>query len=121
MKRYALILSTILLAGALSSPAYAETMDVEIDYLLNTVGQSDCTFTRNGKSYPAADAQKHLQTKRKRGKRYFSSADEFIEKLASKSSMSGKPYSIQCGEAAEQPSGEWFAALLAKYRQQTGS
>jgi hypothetical protein len=119
MKNHTLALSAILLFGALVLPAHAETMDKEIDYLLNTVGQSDCTFTRNGKSYPAADAQKHLQTKRKRGKRYFSSADEFIEKLASKSSMSGKPYFIQCGEEVQQPSGEWFATLLAKYRQHT--
>lgn len=118
MNRSALTLSLFLLCGVLSLPAYAETMDEEIDYLLSAVGQGDCTFTRNGKSYPAADAQKHLQTKRKRGKRYFSSADEFIEKLASESSMSGKPYLIQCGEEAQQPSGEWFAALLAKYRQQ---
>lgn len=119
MKNYALTLLATLFLGLVTLPAHAETMDEEIDFLLNTVGQSDCTFTRNGKSYPAADAQKHLQTKRKRGKRYYSTADEYIEKLASKSSMSGKPYSIQCGEEAEQPSGEWFAALLAKYRQQT--
>ena len=119
MNKPVFTLSAILFLGGFSLPANAETMDAEIDHLLSTVGQSDCTFTRNGKSYPAKDAQKHLQTKRKRGKRYFSSADEFIENLASKSSMSGKPYLIQCGEGAEQPSGEWFAALLAEYRDQT--
>ena len=115
----AVIAAFVLLAG--SGAAHAGAMDEEIDYLLNTVGASGCTFIRNGKRYAAPDAQEHLQTKRKRGKRYFSSADEFIEKIASKSSMSGKPYLIQCTDGREQPSGEWFAALLAKYRNQTTS
>ena len=109
-----MLLSSVLIMFA--PFASAETMDEEIDYILNTVGQSNCTFIRNGKSYPAVDAQKHLEKKRRRGRRYFSSADEFIEKLASKSSMSGDSYLIQCGDEAQQPSGQWFATLLAKRR-----
>ena len=114
----AAVAATVFLA--ISSAANAGMMDEEIDYLLDTVGASGCTFIRNGKRYEAPAAQKHLQTKRKRGKRYYNNADEFIEKLASKSSMSGKSYFIQCGDEAEQPSGDWFANLLAKYRKQTG-
>lgn len=115
-----LTILAISLAAIASSPmVFAGTMDEEIDYLLATVGDSSCTFIRNGKRYSSKDAQEHLQTKRKRGKRYFDSADEFIERLASKSSMSGKMYLIQCGENEEQPSGEWFAARLAAYRERT--
>lgn len=106
----------LLSVAAVSS---AGTMDEEIDYLLNTVGASDCIFIRNGKRYPATAAQEHLQMKRKRGKRYYNNADEFIENLASKSSMSGKLYMIQCGDGDEKPSGDWFAAQLAKFREQT--
>ncbi len=111
---FSLSVSVALLVISLS--AIAETMEEEIDYLLTTVGESNCTFIRNGRSYAAQDARKHLDTKRKRGKRYFSSADEYIERLASRSSMSGDPYFIQCADDVRQPSGEWFAALLAKYR-----
>lgn len=107
----------VVLGLLLTAPVLAAAMDEEIDYLLATVRESDCTFIRNGKRYAAVDAADHLQTKRKRGKRYFESADEFIEKLASKSSMSGKPYMIQCGDADEVPSREWFSKLLAAYRQ----
>lgn len=92
------------------------SMDDEIDFLLDSVESSNCTFIRNGKRYDAAAARKHLQMKRERGKKYFNDADEFIENLASRSSWSGKPYSIKCGDGPEQPSAEWFAALLDEYR-----
>ena len=111
----AALAATVLLA--MSGIANADTMDEEIDHLLNTVGSSGCVFIRNGKRYEAPAAQKHLQTKRKRGKRYYKNADEFIANLASESSMSGDPYFIQCGDEAQQLSGDWFAAVLAKYRE----
>jgi hypothetical protein len=47
---------------------------------------------------------------------YFSSADEFIENLASSSSWSGKPYYIRCGDEEQQPASEWFTEVLAEYR-----
>jgi hypothetical protein len=110
----AALAATVLLA--MSGIANADTMDEEIDHLLDTVGNSGCVFIRNGKRYEAPAAQKHLQTKRKLGKRYYKNADEFIANLASESSMSGDPYFIQCGDDAQQLSGDWFAAVLAKYR-----
>ena len=96
--------------------AFSASMDEEIDFLLNTVGNSDCVFTRNGKDHAAGDARDHLQMKRKRGKRYFDSSEEFIERLASKSSWSGKPYFIQCGDEPRVTAKEWFTALLEQHR-----
>ena len=40
-------------------------------------------------------ARDHLQMKRERGKRYYDSTEEYIDRIASKSSWSGKPYKIQ--------------------------
>ena len=68
---------------------------------------SDCVFIRNGKEHGPAAAKDHLNLKRRRGKRYFSSADEFIENLASSSSWSGKPYHIRCGKEEQQLAKEW--------------
>lgn len=104
---------TLVLAA---SPLSAEPMDAEIDYLLAAVEESGCTFIRNGKEYDAEDARDHLQTKRRRGKRYFGTTEEFIERLASKSSMSGRPYLIRCSEADAVPAGDWFTALLKAHR-----
>ena len=97
--------------------AYAEdTMNLEIDYLLDTVAASGCVFIRNGSEHEAESARDHLNLKRRRGKRYFSSADEFIDRLASSSSWSGKPYHIRCGEEEQQFAKDWFTAVLEDYR-----
>lgn len=110
-----LVMLAILAAWSVAS---ADTMDDEIDYLLSTVADSDCTFTRNGKDYEGDKARDHLQMKRERGKRYYSNTEEFIENLASKSSWSGKPYKIKCGAAPQTDAGDWFTALLTKHREQ---
>lgn len=104
------------------SPALADddTMNTEIDYLLESVASSDCTFIRNGDEHQAADARDHLQMKRRRGKRYFDTTEEFIERLASKSSWSGKVYRIRCG-SEEVDAADWFNARLAEQRTQPGS
>lgn len=99
-----------LLAGA------DEVMDSEIDYLLAEVAASDCIFIRNGKEYDAEDARDHLAMKRRHGKRYYDSTDEFIERIASKSSWSGKLYQIRCNDDAAEPSGAWFKRALEQFR-----
>ena len=95
-----------------------DTMNLEIDYLLDTVAASDCVFIRNGSEHDGESARDHLNLKRRRGKRYFSSADEFIDRLASSSSWSDKPYHIRCGEEEQQLAKEWFTAVLEDYRSQ---
>jgi hypothetical protein len=110
-------LSTLILAFAITSPAIADDTSAEIEYLLTTMGRSECTFIRNGKEYDADDAEAHLRMKYRRGKRYAGTADDFIDNLASRSSMSRKPYLIACNGDAPGESGEWLRELLAEYRQ----
>jgi len=105
--------SALLLA---SSGAYAEDVPTEIDYLLTTVGSSNCEFIRNGKRHSAENAEDHLRMKYRRGKRYAPTAEAFIERLASKSSMSRKLYEIHCPGEDVVPSGEWLSHRLAEYR-----
>ena len=108
---------TLMLCLALAPGAHAnERMDNEIDHLLEAVASSECVFIRNGKEHGPHAAKDHLSLKRRRGKRYFSSADEFIENLASSSSWSGKPYYIRCGDQEQQRASTWFAEVLADYR-----
>lgn len=93
--------------------------DPEIEYLLNQVGDSGCVFIRNGGEHSAADAEDHLRMKYRRGRKYFDNADEFIKRIASKSSWSGKPYRLRCGDAQPEPTGAWLAAMLKSYRNET--
>jgi hypothetical protein len=46
-----------------------------------------------------------------------SSAESFIERAASKSSLSGTAYQVQCDHGKPVESGTWFSAELARFRQ----
>ncbi|MFV8819928.1 DUF5329 family protein [Haliea sp. E17] len=107
---------------ALSLAALAQgagTSAREIDYLIAFVGGSGCTFHRNGSDYPASEAADHLQLKYRRGARYADTAEHFIDRLASESSWSGKPYTVTCAGKTES-SRAWLHRALDSYRQ-TGS
>jgi hypothetical protein len=110
------VLVAALLVFLLPLAAQADEVPVEIDYLLAAIGSSDCTFIRNGSRYDAEDAEAHLRMKYKRGKRYASTTENFIERLASKSSMSRKPYFIECGNAEKVESGIWLELRLEEFR-----
>lgn len=110
MKRIALCLLLFWLA-----PAFASD-DPEIEFLLTAVEQSDCTFIRNDKPHPAAEAADHLRMKYRRGKWAVDDAEEFIDRIASKSTISGDPYRVQCGDNAPELTGRWLTARLAEYR-----
>jgi hypothetical protein len=99
--------------------AVAADSDPEIEYLLTAIGSSDCLFVRNGTEHPPAEAESHLRMKYRKGARYISTADDFIARLASKSSWSGKPYQILCPDDEPQPSGQWLNNQLSRYRTET--
>lgn len=104
-----------LLAPAIVAAEATETT-AEIEYLLSTLGNSECTFVRNGKRHDAEKAEEHLRMKHRRGKRYVTTAETFIERLASRSSMSKKPYYVECPDDEPVPSGDWLMQRLSEYR-----
>ena len=111
----------MVLAALSSATAFAGDAEVEIEYLITSVGESSCTFVRNGSRHDAEDAASHMRLKYRRGKRYAPTAELFIERLASKSSFSGKPYAIECPGSDAVPSGEWLTARLHEYRAQASN
>ena len=111
------ILTLLLLLSLVPVGAKADETAAEIEFLLSTMSSSDqCTFVRNGKTYAAKDAESHLRMKYKRGKRYAPTTEMFIERLASKSSISKKPYFIECDGKEPVQSGQWLTQLLNDYR-----
>ncbi|MFK2916749.1 DUF5329 domain-containing protein [Dyella koreensis] len=93
----------------------------EVRALLAFVGASHCTFIRNGSSYSATEAQAHMQQKLDYllRKDRVNSAEEFIERAGSESSMSGKPYKVSC-DGKEQLSGDWLREELERLREVGG-
>lgn len=114
------LLLVILLFAPLAFPRPVDAQhsagaDMEIQYLLAFVAGSDCTFIRNGTAHKAAEAADHLRLKYGRGKRYVDTPEQFIDRLASASSWSGEPYSVECDGQAEL-AGEWLHQALVDYR-----
>lgn len=100
----------------LASPVFAMDQDTEVDYLLDSISSSECIFIRNGKRHDAQKAAAHLRMKYKRGRRYATSTEKFIERLATKSSITRKPYMIECPGSEPQPSGAWLTQKLESLR-----
>ena len=106
------------LAPAVVSAAPTAKAQHEIDALIAGLGSSGCEFERNGSWHDAKAARAHLQKKydylRKRD--MADTAELFIERAASKSSMSGKAYRVRCPGKAAEPSERWFRQRLQTWR-----
>lgn len=119
----ALKVSLAFLACALAPAAVAGEQETaaskEISHLLSRLGASGCQFNRNGTWYPPARAVEHLNTKYEylARRNLVPTAEAFIERAASESSMSGKPYLVQCGGSPETPSADWLREALRRYRE----
>jgi hypothetical protein len=113
MRLLAIVFAVLLLSTGI---ARAEDAPAEIEFLVSTVGTSDCTFIRNGKRHSAEDAEGHLRMKYRRGKKYAATAEDFIKYLASASSWTKKPYYIECEGNQAVLTGEWLTAHLDEYR-----
>lgn len=87
----------------------------EIQYLLTTLSTSECIFSRNGKQYQGPEASSHLQRKYSHVKKRIHTTEDFIDKVATKSSISGKKYEVNCAGTA-QPTGSWLYGILSDYR-----
>ncbi|MCG6140459.1 DUF5329 family protein [Leptospira mtsangambouensis] len=97
------------------------TEEEKIEKLLKKVGLLQGSFIRNGESHTAEEAEKHLRYKLKEAKNSFFAPDPkewtaklFIEKIASKSFLSGTPYQIKFVDGKETKSADWLSAELKK-------
>ena len=102
--------------AAMPSVAFTEVSDPEIEYLLTTIGSSQCIFNRNGKDHSSDSAEAHLRMKYGKARRHIADADEFIDRLASESSWTGVAYSISCQGSEKLTSREWLTKRLSTYR-----
>jgi hypothetical protein len=115
-------LASLLAALLFVSPAHADPLSTaargEIEALLSRLAASGCQFQRNGTWYTAAEAQAHLQRKldylADRGA--VATAEQFIERAATKSSMSGQAYRVKCGPQPAVPSSRWLYPELQALR-----
>lgn len=97
------------------------TEEQKIEKLLKKVGKIQGSFIRNGDTHSPEEAEKHLRYKLEEAKSSIFApkpkdwtAKLFIEKIASKSFLTGTPYRIQFSQGKEIPSADWLFAELAQ-------
>ena len=72
-----------------------ESMQFEIDYLIDYIENSGCIFIRNGRNHSPEEAVQHINRKFEYFKKKITKTEAFIEFCANKSTMSNKPYEIK--------------------------
>jgi hypothetical protein len=88
-----------------------------VDRLIEAVGKrADATFIRNGSSYSAEDAATFLRKKFEAQGGDLKSAEEFIDRIATKSSMSGEGYRVKLSDGREMPSAQFLRDELRRLK-----
>lgn len=122
LNRYA---GAMLLAATLQGAADAAPepkVQAEISHLLDYVATPGCQFNRNGSWHAGQEARAHLKKKYdyllKRD--LVTHAESFIERGATGSSVSGKPYLVRCGGGKAVESAVYMKEELARFRARAG-
>ena len=119
MDRRRLLSSLVALSMLAALPALAAqpAPAQEIERLIQRVGASKgVIFIRNGSEYPANDAANHLRRKLAAAKGRITTPEQFIEKLGSRSSMTGRAYRVRLPDGHEMDSATWLTDLLRDIR-----
>jgi hypothetical protein len=91
----------------------------EVDHLLDYVARPGCEFNRNGSWFTGQEARAHLEKKFQylEQRNLAPDAESFIQRAASESSISGKPYQVRCDGKAATASGPWLLNELKRFRE----
>ena len=90
----------------------------EIEHLLNFVAASRCEFFRNGMWYTPERAKAHLHSKYQMlaATTHKLTTEDFIDKAATTSSLSGRVYQVRCVDGVAIPCGPWLHTELVHFR-----
>jgi hypothetical protein len=115
-----LIFSWVLFFGMLLPPVVAGQIAPaaerqKIESLIKQVGDlKDAKFIRNGSTYEVASAVRFLRRKWDANDSVVKTAQDFVDKVASSSGTSGKPYLIRFKDGREVTSRAFLLAELKK-------
>lgn len=85
-----------------------------IEMLLQAVEKSGLVFVRNGSEHDSKKAASHLADKWKRAADQVTTAEQFIEQIASRSSTTGRTYEMKLEDGSVVPAADWLQERLAE-------
>ena len=89
---------------------------VEIAHLLAYVASSGCQFNRNGTWHDSRSAHLAKKERYRQDRGQIASAEDFIARAATKSSMTRRPYSVRCASGPVVASSQRLEAELTRFR-----
>ena len=115
-RRFQLIIILFISLATLTS-LRADTQTNRIEALIKQVKSLEsATFIRNGREYDSRNAAKFLRAKWQAHRKEIHSAEQFIDKAATRSSTTGRPYMIRFKNGTETSCGKYLSARLADIR-----
>jgi len=93
-----------------------DTVNKTVLHLISHVSGSGLTFIRNTGRYTSVEAAEHMKNKYRHFREEIRTAEDFIERCASRSLLSGKPYLVINEQGEQVRTSEWLKAELADYR-----
>ncbi len=104
--------------NATASQDLAETSaETEIEALLAAIAaRKGAIFIRNGEEHDAQEALAHLRMKWEHADPRITSAEQFIDQIATRSSFSGQAYVIRFADSATVEVGPWLHQRLTEMR-----
>ena len=94
----------------------SENIESAIQFLLKHVADSGLTFIRNSERHAAVDAAEHMNSKYEYFRDKIKTPEDFIQRCASKSLMSGKLYLVVLENGEEVRTDAWLLSALTIYR-----
>ena len=112
----AILLLMLCAASTAQEPSRAARK--EITHLFDYLEQSGCQFYRNGSWHDAKKAAVHLKKKYVYllARELSPNAEIFIERAATKSSLTGAAYRVRCAGKPDAASAAWFSSELVRFR-----
>ena len=99
-----------------------EEQKPEVQHLLDYLAHSGCRMKRNGIKHDAKDAVEHIVQKYDHYRDDIKTTEDFIDRSASRSSLSGLSYKVLCPGKEARPTADWLKEELERYRkEQAGS
>ena len=115
MRALFILLTTILTLNLCA--ADPEPVAKTVDYLIAQVEKADgVKFLRNGDEHTGKEAAKHMRRKYDHFKKEIKTPEDFIDKCASKSELSSKPYVIKKADGSTVKCEDWMKSLLEEHR-----
>jgi hypothetical protein len=110
------LLAIILLSAFTGEIVAGDSLEPNINYLIDYVGKSDATFIRNGQKHTPQEAANHIKAKYEHFKSEIKTPEDFIRLSASKSLLTGQPYLVRTVDGKEMHLDAWLTEALKKHR-----